>query len=119
MRSWRRRADQVRPLSGLRMRTILSRNHPRTGTAPDGAMTTTDIAKPAPPRRLAAALTGNGQLALLAVLAVLCIAISAAAPQFYSTANVIAILRQCALVLIVASGMTMLLISAEVDLSVG
>src|SRR4051794_9366802 len=82
-------------------------------------MTTTDIAKPAPPRWLAAALTGNGQLALLAILAVLCIAMSAAAPQFYSTANVIAILRQCALVLIVASGMTMLLISAEVDLSVG
>ncbi|MGX7876925.1 ABC transporter permease [Mesorhizobium sp. ORM6] len=53
------------------------------------------------------------------ILAVLCIAISIAAPQFYSEANVIAILRQCALVLIVASGMTMLIITAEVDLSVG
>ena len=36
------------------------------------------------------------------ILAVLCIAISIAAPQFYSGANIIAILRQCALVLIVA-----------------
>ncbi|ESY75698.1 ribose ABC transporter permease [Mesorhizobium sp. LNHC252B00] len=53
------------------------------------------------------------------ILAVLCIAISIAAPQFYSEANIIAILRQCALVLIVASGMTMLIITAEVDLSVG
>ena len=56
---------------------------------------------------------------LIGILAVLCLAISLAAPQFYSEANVIAILRQCALVLIVGAGMTMLLIAAEVDLSVG
>ena len=53
------------------------------------------------------------------ILAALCIAISIVAPQFYSEANIIAILRQCALVLIVACGMTMLIITAEVDLSVG
>lgn len=82
-------------------------------------MTTSDIAKPAPPRRWAAAVNGAGQPALLAILAVLCVAVSLAAPQFHSAANVIAILRQCALVLIVASGMTLLVISAEVDLSVG
>ncbi|UCI28699.1 ABC transporter permease [Mesorhizobium sp. B2-8-5] len=64
-------------------------------------------------------LLGSSQLVLGAILAVLCIAISVAAPQFYSEANIIAILRQCALVLIVASGMTMLIITAEVDLSVG
>ncbi|TPJ46481.1 MULTISPECIES: ABC transporter permease [unclassified Mesorhizobium] len=64
-------------------------------------------------------LLGSSQLVLSAILAVLCIAISIAAPQFYSEANIIAILRQCALVLIVASGMTMLIITAEVDLSVG
>ncbi|MBZ9811420.1 ABC transporter permease [Mesorhizobium sp. BR1-1-9] len=64
-------------------------------------------------------LLGSSQLVLGAILAVLCIAISMAAPQFYSEANIIAILRQCALVLIVASGMTMLIITAEVDLSVG
>jgi ribose transport system permease protein len=64
-------------------------------------------------------LLGSSQLVLGVILAVLCLAISIAAPQFYSEANVIAILRQCALVLIVASGMTMLIITAEVDLSVG
>ncbi len=80
----------------------------------------TEVSHPLPPRRISlAALTGSSQLVLGAILAILCIAISIAAPQFYSEANIIAILRQCALVLIVASGMTMLVITAEVDLSVG
>ena len=64
-------------------------------------------------------LAGSSQLVLGLILAALCVAISIVAPQFYSEANVIAILRQCALVLIVACGMTMLIITAEVDLSVG
>ena len=81
-------------------------------------MTASDVTNSAP-RRLSAAFTGNGQMALFAILLVLCLGISLAAPQFYSGANIIAILRQCALVLIVASGMTMLVITAEVDLSVG
>jgi len=61
----------------------------------------------------------SGSLVLALILAALCITISIAEPQFYSEANIIAILRQCALVLIVACGMTMLIITAEVDLSVG
>ncbi|WP_214471040.1 ABC transporter permease [Mesorhizobium sp. dw_380] len=73
----------------------------------------------APKRFVGRQLLGSSQLVLGAILAALCIAISIAAPQFYSEANIIAILRQCALVLIVASGMTMLIITAEVDLSVG
>ncbi|MER9303855.1 ABC transporter permease [Mesorhizobium sp. M0051] len=73
----------------------------------------------APKRFVGGQLLGSSQLVLGVILAVLCIAISIAAPQFYSEANIIAILRQCALVLIVASGMTMLIITAEVDLSVG
>jgi ribose transport system permease protein len=56
---------------------------------------------------------------LLVTLFALCLLISLAAPQFYSVDNIIAILRQSSLVLIVAVGMTMLLIAAEVDLSVG
>lgn len=64
-------------------------------------------------------ISDRSQIVLIGILALLCIAISLAAPQFYTGANVIAILRQCALVLIVATGMTMLLIAAEVDLSVG
>jgi ribose transport system permease protein len=73
----------------------------------------------APKHFIGGQLLGSSQLVLGVILAVLCIAISIAAPQFYSEANIIAILRQCALVLIVASGMTMLIITAEVDLSVG
>jgi ribose transport system permease protein len=68
---------------------------------------------------LIGSLTDKSQIVLIALLALLCIAISLAAPQFHSVANVIAILRQCSLVLIVGVGMTMLLIAAEVDLSVG
>lgn len=64
-------------------------------------------------------LAGNSQIVLLVILVLLCIAISIGAPQFYSVDNIIAILRQCSLVLIIAAGMTMLLIAAEVDLSVG
>ncbi len=80
----------------------------------------TEISHPTAPRRISlAGLTGSSQLVLGVILVILCLGISLAAPQFYSEANIIAILRQCALVLIVASGMTMLLITAEVDLSVG
>ncbi|WP_421723132.1 ABC transporter permease [Bauldia sp.] len=65
------------------------------------------------------ALASKGPIVLIVALAVICLAISLAEPQFYSAANIIAILRQSAMVLIVACGMTMLLITAEVDLSVG
>lgn len=61
----------------------------------------------------------RGQLILLGLLVVLVIGFSLGSPQFFSGENLVAILRQCALVLIVAAGMTLLLISAEVDLSVG
>ncbi|TIO55065.1 MAG: ABC transporter permease [Mesorhizobium sp.] len=74
---------------------------------------------PAQKRFVGGRFLGGSQLVLGFILAVLCITISIAAPQFYSEANIIAILRQCALVLIVASGMTMLIVTAEVDLSVG
>ena len=81
-------------------------------------MTTIEFVSSAP-RRFSAALSGSSQLGLFAILLALCVGISLVAPQFYSGANIIAILRQCALVLIVGCGMTMLVITAEVDLSVG
>ena len=71
------------------------------------------------PGLLVGALADKSQVVLIGLLVILCVAISVAAPQFYSVDNTIAILRQCALVLIVAVGMTMLLIAGEVDLSVG
>jgi ribose transport system permease protein len=79
-----------------------------------------DISRPAPAAgSTLARLTQNNQIVLLVTLVLLCLAISLGAPQFYSVDNLIAILRQCSLVLIIAAGMTMLLIAAEVDLSVG
>jgi len=71
------------------------------------------------PGLLVSALADKSQVVLIGLLVILCVAISVAAPQFYSVDNTIAILRQCALVLIVAVGMTMLLVAGEVDLSVG
>lgn len=70
-------------------------------------------------RPLLGVLTENSQIVLIVLLVLLGIGISLAAPQFYSPENAIAILRQSALVLIVAVGMTMLLVAGEVDLSVG
>ncbi len=79
-----------------------------------------DISRPAPAAgSTLARLTQNNQIVLLVTLVLLCLVISLGAPQFYSVDNLIAILRQCSLVLIIAAGMTMLLIAAEVDLSVG
>ncbi len=79
-----------------------------------------DISRPVPAAgSTLGRLATNSQIVLLVILVVLCVAISVGAPQFYSVENIIAILRQCSLVLIIAVGMTMLLIAAEVDLSVG
>jgi ribose transport system permease protein len=82
-------------------------------------MMASDVSIQNPQRRLIGALVGNNQVVLLAALIVLCVGASFAAPQFSSLANIIAILRQSAMVMIVGAGMTMLLITAEVDLSVG
>lgn len=78
-----------------------------------------DLTQPAAAGSLSRRLAANSQIILVAILVLLCIGISLSAAQFYSVENVIAILRQCALVLIVGAGMTMLLIAGEVDLSVG
>lgn len=53
------------------------------------------------------------------VLVVLILGLSLASDNFFTASNAIAILRQSSLVLIVGVGMTVLLISAEVDVSVG
>lgn len=56
---------------------------------------------------------------LVLVLALLVIGLSLTATNFLTSNNAIAILHQSSLVLIVAVGMTYLLITAEVDISVG
>jgi ribose transport system permease protein len=79
----------------------------------------TEVSAPARSGTVVGALASKSQIVLVAALVIICLGISLAVPQFYSGANIIAILRQSAMVLIVACGMTMLLITAEVDLSVG
>jgi ribose transport system permease protein len=78
-----------------------------------------DIPHPARSAAIVGALTSKTQIVLVAGLFLISVAISVAVPQFYSSANIVAIFRESALVVIVAAGMTMLLITGEVDLSVG
>ena len=56
---------------------------------------------------------------LFGLLVLLCIFLSFYNPQFYSIQNIHSILRSSSTVMIVAFGMTILLTSGEVDLSVG
>ena len=72
-----------------------------------------------PRRGLVDRVLANRQIVLLALLIILCIGISIGSSSFYSVDNIVSILRQSAMVLIVATGMTLLLITGEVDLSVG
>jgi ribose transport system permease protein len=72
-----------------------------------------------PPSVLRHGKLGQGQGVLFAILAILILGLSLATDTFLSAENMVAILRQSALVLIVAVGMTMLLVAGEVDLSVG
>lgn len=56
---------------------------------------------------------------LLIALVVLCIVLAVAAPNFTTTANVLNILREAAFVGVIAWGMTLVIISGEIDISVG
>ena len=64
-------------------------------------------------------LIKNNGVILFITLLVLCIFLSIYNPQFYSIQNINSILRSSSTVMIVALGMTILLTSGEVDLSVG
>ena len=82
----------------------------------------TDIAKPLideTPRRQAASPVLRSILFLLAAYAVLFIAFSIQAPNFASQANLTNIFRHMAMIGIVSVAMTMVIIAAEIDLSVG
>lgn len=59
------------------------------------------------------------EIILVAILVLISIAISLGAPQFYSTTNILNILRDSSMAIIAGIGMTMLLITGEVDLSIG
>lgn len=82
----------------------------------------TDIAKPTETgsqTRLGLTPVTRSILFLLAAYAVLFIAFTWQAPNFASQANLTNILRHMAMIGIVSVGMTMVIITAEIDLSVG
>ena len=56
---------------------------------------------------------------LVVALVVLCTVLTVAAPNFLSTTNLTNILRHTAMIGIISVGMTMVIISGEIDLSVG
>jgi ribose transport system permease protein len=59
------------------------------------------------------------EIILVAVLVVISAAISVGTSQFYSSTNILNILRDSSMAIIAGIGMTMLLITGEVDLSIG
>ena len=61
----------------------------------------------------------NNETVLFLICAALCFFLALYNPQFYSIQNINSILRSSSTVMIVAFGMTILLTSGEVDLSVG
>ena len=56
---------------------------------------------------------------MLIILIVMCIALSYFEPSFRTTTNLLNVLRQVSIIGVIAFGMTMVIISAEIDLSVG
>jgi ribose transport system permease protein len=55
----------------------------------------------------------------LAALLIICIAFAIIEPQFFTSSNLLNVGRQAAVLIIVACGMTLVIISANIDLSVG
>jgi ribose/xylose/arabinose/galactoside ABC-type transport system permease subunit len=63
--------------------------------------------------------TFRGQSILELVLLVICIILAFSAPGFFSARNILNIMRNVAMQGVIAFGMTMVIISGEIDLSVG
>lgn len=61
----------------------------------------------------------SGQSILELVLLTLCVILAITAPGFFSTRNILNIMRNVAMQGVIAFGMTMIIISGEIDLSVG
>ena len=55
----------------------------------------------------------------LAALVLICLAFAILEPQFFTTSNLLNVGRQAAVLIIVACGMTLVIVSANIDLSVG
>ncbi len=59
------------------------------------------------------------EVMLVLILVIISVIISIGSPKFYSTTNILNILRDSSMAIIAGIGMTMLLITGEVDLSIG
>lgn len=59
------------------------------------------------------------EVILVGILALICLLVSIGSPKFLSSTNILNVLRDSSMDIIAAIGMTMLLITAEVDLSIG
>jgi len=61
----------------------------------------------------------KGELGLLLILVVLVITFMILSPYFFTSRNLLNITRQVSITLIVAIGMTFVILTGEIDLSVG
>lgn len=59
------------------------------------------------------------QISLLAAFIVLCIVLNFLTPVFLTTTNIMNVLRQASLIAIAGIGMTMVILTGEIDLSIG
>ncbi len=87
-------------------------------------MTETSIGKTVPGARLSAAsllekIGGLDLIIRLFVVAALCLALTFATPKFLTEGNVLNVLRQTALLFLIASGLTLVILTGGIDLSVG
>lgn len=85
--------------------------------------TTTPLGVPSAGRRMLSSLSANTTLinivGLLAAIIVLYIVLSSTASGFLNVANQLGLLRQAAIIGIAATGMTLVIIAGEIDVSVG
>jgi ribose transport system permease protein len=72
-----------------------------------------------PKLKLTSKLLLFNEILLVGILILLAILISLGNPRFYSSTNILNILRDSSMAIIAGIGMTMLLITGEVDLSIG
>jgi len=77
------------------------------------------VNEPGARRRVGSRIILFNELILVSVLVLICILISIGSPKFLSSTNVLNVLRDSSMDVIAAIGMTMLLITGEVDLSIG
>src|SRR5258707_8931835 len=70
-------------------------------------------------KRIAMSSVTRSMFYLLLAYVVMCVYLSLAAPNFLTEQNLVNILRQMSMIAIIGVGMTMVIIAAEIDLSVG